>query len=319
MVLKTRDFIDSLVNSSSATTVPGHKAVVEKAQDILRQVNSRATHLAATIKKSLLNLPNSQLWGMTEQYKRLKLLISLSEYSLAAEGFASIKSSNMNLAVQSVETSTDILYYSRELSKSFFHELYQCIALYHSLFYSGAVLGNTANAASASGGSHSPKPISSKRGRANSMISISNTLQAGNALINSNVSHNNEIQMLLVQWTQSQVSLYVQALYKQALLVVNESAGLWIIHLRDLSQYFVLHHGIQSNTALFGIAAGGNSLPTSPASLSVNTAMDPSFELDRDNSSSRDFGDVMPRPSLSPQRANSVSYHNIMQALQSLS
>jgi hypothetical protein len=71
---------------------------------------------------------------MTEQFKRLKLLISLKEYAQAADGFALIKEQNMQKAIQNVETSTDIIYYSRELSKSFFLELYNCVSLYHTLF-----------------------------------------------------------------------------------------------------------------------------------------------------------------------------------------
>ncbi len=147
---------------------------------------------------------------MTEQYKRLKLLITLKEYAQASEGFALIKEQNMLKAVQSVETSTDIIYYAKELSRSFFQELYSSVSLYHTLF------------------------------------------------TDQHQNENSEIVMLLVQWTQGQMSHYVLTLSKQAILVVTESAMLWLIHLRDQGQW-----RITTNAATFSV--GGSSYPSEEA------------------------------------------------------
>jgi hypothetical protein len=125
----------------------------------------------------------------------------LKEYAQAAEGFALIKEQNMLKAVQSVETSTDIIYYARELSRSFFHELYNSISLYHQLF------------------------------------------------TDQHQNENSEIVMLLVQWTQGQMSHYVLTLGKQSTLVVTESAMLWVIHLRDLGQWRMTTHAASFSTS----------------------------------------------------------------------
>jgi len=168
LVIKTRSYVDGLTklktghqetfNVKSASAVPAPQGGNEKALLALGYVNDRAAHLAQTIKNSLSLLPNSPLWGMQELFKRLKLLIALNEYRLAAEGFAQIKvifpllffvalfltlqhsqfyfqqEQSIQGAIFSVEITSDTLQYCYELSWVFYHELSDATITYYQLF-----------------------------------------------------------------------------------------------------------------------------------------------------------------------------------------
>mmetsp|Transcript_25663 Transcript_25663/g.36805 ORF Transcript_25663/g.36805 Transcript_25663/m.36805 type:complete len:130 (+) Transcript_25663:341-730(+) len=115
-------------------------SVAENAQalDILKEINQKSNLLANTIKKSLLNLPNSPLWGANEQQKRLKLLIALGKFNMAAAGF----SQSQVLAIRKVlkassESSSgsgDVFNVVTDLSVAFFQSLLQATRCFFELF-----------------------------------------------------------------------------------------------------------------------------------------------------------------------------------------
>jgi hypothetical protein len=124
IVLKTRSYVDSLDRHTTSA----------QAQKVLGIVNSRCEHLAQTIQTSLLSLPNSPLWGSMEQFKRLKLLVSLGELRMAAEGFAAIKRTTMQRALHAIDITSDTMQYCREVSRSFYVELSQAVHAFYALF-----------------------------------------------------------------------------------------------------------------------------------------------------------------------------------------
>lgn len=124
IVLKVRAYVAGLDRSAGTL----------KAQQVLDVVNSRCEHLAATIKSSLLTLPHSPLWGSVEQLKRLKLLVSLGELSMAAEGYALVKRTNMRRALYSLDICPDPILYAQTLSRLFYNELAQCVHTFYQIF-----------------------------------------------------------------------------------------------------------------------------------------------------------------------------------------
>ena len=136
IVLKTRSYAEVVATSGSAGSggIAMNTEMIGAVNDVLKSVNERSIHLADTIKKSLLNLPNSQLWGSAEQHKRLKLLISLGEFHMAADGFSLSKVIGIKKALRNVEFSGDTLQYTAELSRNFFKVLMESSSSFLQLF-----------------------------------------------------------------------------------------------------------------------------------------------------------------------------------------
>ncbi len=74
------------------------------------------------------------MWGASEQNKRMKLLISLGEFHMAADGFSLSKVVGIRKALRSVEFSGDTLQYTSELSRSFFGVLTEASSSFLQLF-----------------------------------------------------------------------------------------------------------------------------------------------------------------------------------------
>lgn len=141
IVLKCRMHVESLQKSKPSTMTSvsssdggNNSTPVMRALEILKNVNQQGAELANTIKRSLLTIPNSPLWGVTEQTKRLKLLIALEEYEIAGEGFSLIKHQHIQRALNSVEFSSNIVIYARDLGKSFLTELLSSVKTFFELF-----------------------------------------------------------------------------------------------------------------------------------------------------------------------------------------
>jgi hypothetical protein len=56
---------------------------------IMKKVNDMSIKLAAELKNSIIDIPNSSIWGKDEKNKKIKLLIDLGHSEMAAEGFVS--------------------------------------------------------------------------------------------------------------------------------------------------------------------------------------------------------------------------------------
>eukprot|EP00981_Chlorochromonas_danica_P010423 scaffold3227_cov188-Ochromonas_danica.AAC.9 len=131
IVLKVRSYAANLETSGSNRFQQQSYPQLRKVMDM---INGRGEHLAQTIQKSLLSLPHSPLWGSVEQVKRLKLLVSLGELSMAAEGFALLQHQEMQRALCSVEGGADVVVYGQALSRAFFQALHTSLLTFSSLF-----------------------------------------------------------------------------------------------------------------------------------------------------------------------------------------
>eukprot|EP01038_Epipyxis_sp_PR26KG_P012943 gene12943-17352_t len=102
--------VDQQLSSSDHSTI----------LSVVKNINEKKVVLVSTIQKSLSQIPCSQLWGVQEQLRRLKLLIALGEFNLAAEGFSSSQVNGIKKVLRDVEVSGDTLTFTTELSHSFF-------------------------------------------------------------------------------------------------------------------------------------------------------------------------------------------------------
>ena len=83
-------------------------------------VDEMGLEMAHTLMQSIIDLPNSHIWGAAEQRRRLKILISLGYYDLAAEAFSHASDDIINAVLTDVEASGDTRTYILDLSKAFF-------------------------------------------------------------------------------------------------------------------------------------------------------------------------------------------------------
>ena len=140
------------------------------------------------------------MWGQEELFKRLKLLITLNEYKLAAEGFATLKEQSVQSALFNVEITSDPIRYCLELSHIFYGELFHAIILYYQLF---------------------------------------DEMKENSDLITG----------LLLQWIQTQISVYVQMLIRCIFFSVNDQITVLLVHLKDSNNYTrILDHSSSNNS-----------------------------------------------------------------------
>jgi hypothetical protein len=90
--------------------------------------------VAHILMHSIVELPNSPIWGGAEQRRRLKLLISLGYYDLAAEAFSNASNDIIQAVLNDVEESGDTQTYIMDLSKAFFASLQTVTVNFVTLF-----------------------------------------------------------------------------------------------------------------------------------------------------------------------------------------
>jgi len=117
----------SAVNAAAAIRT---QALIE----LLEKIDILCSHLALTIERSIMNLPNSSLWGKVEQNKLLRLLITLEEFDMAVEGFANSKIKSVQNALARVDVTDDTLLFASDLSSSFFSFLLDACRSFQELF-----------------------------------------------------------------------------------------------------------------------------------------------------------------------------------------
>jgi len=108
--------------------------ITQKLQDIMRRIDERADHLANTLKKSVIDIPSSFLWGEEEIRNKLKLLIGLGRHGMAAEAFALAQKDIIRRVLRNVEASGDPFTYTSDLTKSFFSTLIETSESFFQLF-----------------------------------------------------------------------------------------------------------------------------------------------------------------------------------------
>jgi hypothetical protein len=91
-----------------------------KVKEVFESIEAKQLHLAYTLKDSVINLPHSAIWGVEEQRKRLKMLISLGHYAIAAEAFSKSRTDIIHLVLRDVEASGDPKIYIADISKGFY-------------------------------------------------------------------------------------------------------------------------------------------------------------------------------------------------------
>lgn len=216
-------FVRSLIKKET-------KDIPEYLLKILNEVNNKADLLANILKKSLFELPNSLLWGLTEQSQRLRILISLGYFSYAAEGYALIKSRSLDFALSKIETlplqisasnlnsasavssptpnnnnnakfsMSPPLAYVKSLSFTFFNYIHESVDGFIKLFYIN--MANDTNASS------DPRQVIKE-------------------------AYHKDITLLFMEWCQKEISIYINLIIKEATPMIQEASTLIISYLRD--------------------------------------------------------------------------------------
>ncbi len=91
-----------------------------KVTDIVASIEAKQLHFARTLKDSIIALPHSPIWGIDEQRKRLKMLITLGHFALAAEAFSKSRMDIIETVLRDVEASGDPKIYIADISKGFY-------------------------------------------------------------------------------------------------------------------------------------------------------------------------------------------------------
>ena len=115
-VLSVRKYCEGR-DASHGTLDNLNLGLVEKTRAIVDELGLEMAH---TLMHSIIELPNSHIWGAAEQRRRLKMLISLGYYDLAAEAFSHASDDIISAVLTDVEASGDTLTYILDLSKAFF-------------------------------------------------------------------------------------------------------------------------------------------------------------------------------------------------------
>ena len=87
---------------------------------VLGLVEAKAAHFARVLTDSIAKLPHSSIWGAAEQRKRLKMLITMGHYSLAAEAFSKSRMDILQTVLRDVEASGDPKIYISDVAKGFY-------------------------------------------------------------------------------------------------------------------------------------------------------------------------------------------------------
>lgn len=197
-----------------------HDAVKE----ITLRVKEKGAVLAQVLKISISRLPNSELWGQSEQNRQLKLLIQLGYRKAAADGFVRTQVDSIRKSLRSVDVSGDPGQYTTELSRIFFITLEGACRGFIDLF-SGTGNFKHHPDLSTSVNRDSIKPDLLAHSIAQDHSGSSNLL-----LVSSDVLAH------LVNWIQSQIAIFATVLSRQIQLGASEHALLLFERYADYYQ-----------------------------------------------------------------------------------
>jgi len=113
------------------------KAAVNKQNKVMKVVESieaKQLHLAHTLMSSMVDLPHSPIWGMEEQRKRLRMLITLGHHNLAAEAFSKSRMNIIQVVLRDVEASGDPKVYITDICKGFYGSMLDVTMSFLQLF-----------------------------------------------------------------------------------------------------------------------------------------------------------------------------------------
>ena len=107
-------------------------------KSVLALVEAKASHFSRILTDSIVNLPHSTIWGIAEQRKRLKMLIALGHYALAAEAFSKSRMDILQTVLRDVEASGDPKIYISDVAKGFYQGLLDVTMTFLQLFAKNA-------------------------------------------------------------------------------------------------------------------------------------------------------------------------------------
>jgi len=113
------------------------KAAVNKQNTVVKVAESielKQQHLARTLMASMVELPHSPIWGMDEQRKRLRMMITLGHHSLAAEAFSKSRMNIIQVVLRDVEASGDPKVYITDICKGFYNSMLDVTMSFLQLF-----------------------------------------------------------------------------------------------------------------------------------------------------------------------------------------
>ncbi len=105
-----------------------------KVVKIVELIETKQQTLAHTLMDSMKELPHSPIWGMEEQRRRLRLLITLGYHPLAAEAFSKSRMNIIQVVLRDVEASGDPKIYITDICKGFYHSMLDVTLSFLQLF-----------------------------------------------------------------------------------------------------------------------------------------------------------------------------------------
>lgn len=108
--------------------------LIRRINEICRIMDGKGLQFAFSIKDSIYSLPNSSIWGSEEQRRRLKMLITLGYFDVAAEAFSYASNDIIRGVLKDVEASGDTQTYITDLSKAFYTSLHEVTVSFLTLF-----------------------------------------------------------------------------------------------------------------------------------------------------------------------------------------
>lgn len=217
----------------------------EALSEIRKAISSKTEYLATVLKQSLSKLPHSEIWGLSEHHRRLKLLVALGRSDYAAEAFSENQGFLMRRALRSVETSGDAYLYSSSISRTFFTALTESCGVYRKLFVSVNSISEEDRDVI--------QPIDLER-RINSMLGY------------------------LMSWTLDRIQEFVDMLSNQIHLGMSERTTSLLDKLRKVSRGSV--SGSSGLGTHFTLSTAGIECPMCFASRCLNVAFSDAIQLD---------------------------------------
>ena len=222
LINRTQDYYDAVVSSSgSSSEVKGPNGKeLDRLREISIRVKEKGAVLAQVLKTSIMRLPNSELWGASELYRQLRLLIQLGYRKAAADGFVKTQVELIRKALRSVDVSGDPGLYTTELSRVFFLCLERACKGFVELFSNSSInseAGNGGKGKSTAG--HRPSVRPSRRESKGPRGSMTGGGTKGLPIPLDVLAH-------LLSWIHSQISDFASVLARQIQLGASEYADI---------------------------------------------------------------------------------------------
>lgn len=214
LISRTQDYYDTISSASgSSSEVKGSDkaAELDKVRDMSIRVKEKGAVLAQVLKTSIMRLPNSELWGASELYRQLRLLIQLGYRKAAADGYAQTQVDAIRKALRSVDVSGDPGLYTTELSRVFFLCLERACKGFVDLFSNSAPEGDA---------------IQASTSQRSNLTSAAPVKRESSTAVGAALPIPLDVLSHLLSWLQAQVAVFASVLAKQIQLGASEYADI---------------------------------------------------------------------------------------------